>query len=115
MRSLWDVPALDEYPSRVPAAVYNLWRRYWMRHAKPLRLPLENLPPMVLELDERLWVCVDASFNDLPVLAWSDFQDAGRALHEPVACTVTQFHFAASAIRNRALEAMAETLARLLA
>ncbi|MEW5890316.1 MAG: hypothetical protein AB1768_15040 [Pseudomonadota bacterium] len=66
---------------------------------------------MALELEERQWVCVDASLNDVPVVAWSDFQDRDRALlHAPVPCIVTHFHFGASAIRDRVLDAMAAEL-----
>lgn len=110
--SLWGVPALDEYPHRVPARVYNLWRRYWMRRQTALRFGLVGLPPMALDLEERQWVVVDTSLNDMPILAWNDFRDANRALHEAVPCTVTHFHFGASRLRDRAIERLALRLQR---
>lgn len=66
---------------------------------------------MSLLLDEREWVLVDSSLYDMPVVAWSDFQDAGRnALHEPVPCTVRDYHQGAPKVRNQALQLMAEEL-----
>lgn len=67
---------------------------------------------MSLLLDEREWVLVDTSLYDMPVLSWTDFQDAGRtALHEPVPCTVREYHQGAPKIRNRVLEIAASELA----
>jgi hypothetical protein len=108
---LRDVPALDQYPSRVPAAVWNAFRRYWMHEHRPTCFGLQELPPMSLLLDEREWVLVDSSLYDLPILCWSDFRDDGRAaLHEAVPCTVRQYHQGAAKIRDRALSLMAEEL-----
>lgn len=111
MLTLWGVPALDSYPHRVPARAYNLWRRYWARRRTGLRFALDGLAPMALDLEERLWVVVDPSLNDMPVLAWSEFRDTNRALHEAVQCTVTHFHFGASKLRAPALERLAHRLA----
>lgn len=108
---LRDCPVLNEYPSRIPAEVWNVWRRYWMHIHRPTCFGLEGLPPISLLLDEREWVLVDSSLYDMPVLAWTDFQDAGRtALHEPVLCTVRDYHQGAAKIRNKALQLMAEEL-----
>ncbi|HZV55973.1 MAG TPA: hypothetical protein VFF82_13640 [Rhodocyclaceae bacterium] len=108
---LRDCPALNEYPSHIPAATWNAWRRYWMRHPRSTCFGLLELPPLSLLLDEREWVLVDTSLYDMPVLAWSDFDDQGRtALHEPVACRVRDYHQGAAKVRNRALQLMAEEL-----
>jgi len=108
---LRDCPALSEYPSRIPAEVWNVWRRYWRNIHRPTCFGLENLPPMSLLLDEREWVLMDSSLYDMPVVAWSDFQDAGRtALHAPVPCTVRDYHQGAPKVRNKALALMTEEL-----
>ncbi len=108
---LRDCPALSEYPSRIPAEIWNVWRRYWVRSHRPTCFGLESLPPLSLLLDEREWVLVDSSLYDMPVVAWSDFQDAGRsALHEAVPCTVRDYHQGAPKVRNQALRLMAEEL-----
>lgn len=108
---LGDLPVLDRYPSRISAAVWNLWRRY-RRHAKREEwIALEGLPPMSLRLSDREWVVLDASLNDLPILAWGDFQSAGRtALQDPVPCTVRHYHQGASKIRDRVLRLLADEL-----
>lgn len=108
---LRDCPVLNEYPSRIPAPVWNVWRRYWRHAPRKTCFGLQELPPISLLLDEREWVLVDSSLYDMPVLAWADFADAGRnALHEPVSCTVREYHQGATKIRDRALVLMVEEL-----
>lgn len=108
---LRDCPALNEYPSRIPAPVWNVWRRYWMHVPRQTCFGLQELPPMSLLLDAREWVLVDSSLYDMPVLCWTHFQDVGRtALHEPVSCIVREYHQGAPKVRNRALQLMAEEL-----
>ena len=66
---------------------------------------------MVMILEEREWVCANGLQNDLPVLAWVEFEDQGRdALHEPVRCKLNYYHFAASKMRARALISMENIL-----
>lgn len=114
---LADFPVFDEYPSRIPAEVWNVWRRTrrrWPRVAQ-LRFALPGLVPMEIVLEERLWVCVDPTLCDAPMLVWKHFADAGRVdLAAPVACTVLQYHFGGSRIREPVLRAMAEELERRL-
>ncbi|WP_333821720.1 hypothetical protein [Pinisolibacter sp.] len=105
-----DLPVLDTYPSRVPAAVWNIWRRYRSRMHRGACFGLEGLAPMSLLLEEDAWVLMDSGRHDMPVLAWSDFRDQGRGLHEPVRCIVRHYHQGASAVRDKALALMAEEL-----
>ncbi len=108
---LRDCPALSEYALRIPAAVWNVWRRYWLHEHRPTCFGLEELPPMSLLLDEREWVLVDSSLYDMPIISWTDFQDSGRtALHEPVPCTVRAYHQGAAKIRDKALLLLAAEL-----
>lgn len=108
---LRNFPALDEYPSRIPAPVWNAWRRYWMHEHRPTCFGLHELPPISLILDEGEWVLVDSNLYDLPILVWTNFGDAGRrALHEAVPCTVRHYHQGAAKIRDQALLLMAEEL-----
>ena len=45
--------------------------------------------------------------NDVPVVAWTEFETKGRSsLHEPIQCEIRFFHYAASMILNRTVEAM---------
>ncbi len=111
---LADFPVLDAYPSCIPAPVWNAWRRT-LRHGPRVeqrRFDLPTLVPFQAILEERLWVCVDPTLGDSPVVAWQRFADAGRSdLSAPVACTVLQFHFGASRFRGRILAAIGAELA----
>jgi hypothetical protein len=107
---LKDLPILDSYPSRVPAANWNTWRRYWSQTHRTACFGLEGLPPLSLLLDEREWVLLDTSAYDFPVLTWTEFQDEKRGLHEAVPCIVRHYHQGASRIRDKALLLMVEEL-----
>ncbi|GAB6040342.1 hypothetical protein [Endothiovibrio diazotrophicus] len=114
-RRLLEVPVLDRFPSRIPAALWNAWRRYRGRLHGLIRIELEGLAPLALLIDEDAWAVVDTSLYDLPVVAWVDFRDdAERALHEPVPCTVQHYHQGAAKIRNLALEQLQQELERRL-
>ena len=114
---LADFPVLDEYPSRIPAAVWNIWRRSCRRglaHVQ-VRFAVPDCVPLEVVLEERLWVCCDPTLADAPVLAWVRFADAGRSdISAPVACTVLQYHFGASRVREAVLHAIAVELERRL-
>ncbi len=110
-----EVPCFARRADQVEARLYNLWRRARLHLTMPVRIPLPGQPGVVMILEANEWVCVDARQNDLPILAWVEFEDRGRdALHLPVRCKLNYYHFAASRYRSRALEAMAEGLSRLL-
>ncbi len=105
MSRIHDMPALAQRPDRLEAEHYNLWRRARRHLGSPIRLPLEEMHGVELLLEDEAWVCVNTLQNDLPILAWTDFEDAGRlALHIPVRCRLNYYHFAASKYRARALE-----------
>lgn len=114
---LADFPVLDTYPSKIPAPVWNAWRRI-LRHEPRVaqrRLDLPELEPFQAILEARLWVCVDPTLGDAPVIAWQRFEDAGRSdLTAPMSCTVLQYHFGASRFRERILAAIGEELERRL-
>ncbi|MDQ7014898.1 MAG: hypothetical protein Q9N68_00800 [Gammaproteobacteria bacterium] len=96
---------------QVDAALYNLWRRAKLNLNVPLRIELSVLRSMVLIVEEDDWVLVDAKQDDLPVLAWINFQDQGRsALHTPVTCTLNHYHFMAAQLRERVLALLFEEL-----
>lgn len=114
---LADFPVLDEYLSRIPAPVWNVWRRSLRRQTRVAqrRFDLPGLEPFQAILEERLWVCVDPTLGDAPIIAWLRFADAGRSdLSAPVPCTVLQYHFGASRYRDRILEAISAELERCL-
>jgi len=108
---LEDIPVFAKRPDEVDARLYNLWRRARLHLDLPVRLSLPGLSGMVMLLEEHDWVCVDERQNDLPVLAWVEFEDQHRdALHLPVRCRLNYYHYAASKIRAEALTIMEAAL-----
>ena len=106
-----DMPVYEKRDGQVDAALYNLWRRARLHGNLPLRIELPEQKQMVLIVEEDSWVVVDQNQYDLPMLAWVEFQDAGRdSLHTPVACTMNFYHYMASRLRQPALECLAEAL-----
>ncbi len=106
-----DVPVFAARPDRVPAVLYNLWRRARMRLGTPLEVDLPGLKEMLLVLEHDAWVVVDRNRGEVPVLAWVDFRPgSNRGLHEPVECTLNYYHFLASGVRGRVLARMEDQL-----
>lgn len=106
-----DMPVYAARTDEMEAATYNLWRRARLHLDMPLRIDLPGLKQMVLIIETDCWVVVDQSQYDLPVLAWVDFQDAGRtSLHKPVTCTLNYYHYLASHLREKVLARMGEAL-----
>jgi len=108
---LADMPIMAQRPDHLEAQVFNIWRRARNRWGSPMRLDGLGLKQMEMILSDRYWVCVDAFQHDCPILAWVDIEDSGRdSLHKPIPCKLNYYHFAASALRGRLLEAMQDTL-----
>jgi hypothetical protein len=116
-----EVPALRVQQGHVEARDYNQLRLAMLRLGRPLRLPIPKLRHLDLLLDTDAWICADRLLYDLPVVAWTDFQDRGReALHAPIPCTIRIYHAHAELIipivlseANRILrEQLAETPSR---
>jgi hypothetical protein len=107
--------ALRSIPKTVPARYYNRVRLALIRLGNPLRVPLHELGQAEMLLADEAWLCVDASRNDLPLMAWRDFAISGRdALHEPVHCTLELYHTHAGILLGNALRALDEALAERL-
>lgn len=110
------MPVLRAMPAQLQAAHYNRARLALLRVGSPLRFELPHLRGMDLILGESEWVCVDRTLNDLPVLAWTDFETRGRAaLHTPVRCRLRFYHAHASLIIRTILEDLDAQLEPLLA
>lgn len=106
-----DMPVYAARTEQVEAPLYNLWRRARLHLNMPLRIELPQLKQMVLILEEDCWVVVDQVQYDFPVMAWVDFEDAGRSsLHTPVSCTLNYYHHLASQLQGKVLMLMTEAL-----
>jgi len=110
-----EVPIYAQRDDKVDAQLYNLWLRA-KRHLKiPMRIPLVDYSGFVMIVEDKAWVCVDEKQNDIPILAWVEFNDQGRdALHLPIECKLNHYHMAASKVRAHSLELMQEELEKYL-
>jgi hypothetical protein len=87
------IPVLKAIPTYIEAAYYNRVRIALNRVNNPLRLALSNLQGLDIVLQDDIWLCVDRSMNDLPILAWTDFNTRSRnSILESVPCQLRFFH-----------------------
>ena len=102
-----EVPLLHHRQGKVQAVHYNHVQTALKQLGKQIRFPIPKLKHLDLILQKEAWIVVDRALSDFPILAWTDFQVEHReSLHEPIACEVLIFHYAASMILKRTLEAM---------
>lgn len=113
---LASVPVYERKQTRMPASLYNLVSIGLKRLPAPIRFPLPKLRTLELLLDHDAWIVVDNSLNDIPVLAWLDFEAQGRSnLHEPVPCYLNLYHAHGEMLLPRIMEAMEIILGERLA
>ena len=107
-----DIPVYELIETSVTAANYNLVQIALNRLGEPIEIPLTGLRRLELILDHETWLVVDHDMNDIPILAWTDFQVEGRsALHEPIPCQLKTYHMHAKVILERVSEFMGQELA----
>jgi hypothetical protein len=99
--------ALRIFPKCIDASCYNAIRLALRRIANPLRVDLPQHRGLSVILDDQVWFCVDGLHEDLPVLAWRDFEVRERnSLQEAVNCRLHLYHTHAGLIMGSALEAL---------
>lgn len=99
------MPHMAQRRSNIDASVFNKWRLAIPTLGNRIDIPLPGLKTLHMVLTPNFWVVVDAVNYDVPIIAWLDFSIADRTdLHKPIPCTLNYYHFAASAIRVRALK-----------
>lgn len=101
-----DVPAMYVAETAMDAKYYNRVRLALRRLENPIRYSVPGLRSLDLLVGDDVWVCVDRSLNDLPVVAWTDFKVMRGSLHEPVPCKVRYYHAYAAAVMRRSLDAL---------
>lgn len=108
MRSrLDDIPVFEIRQLSMRAEDYNLVQIALKRLGTPLRIELPGLRTLDLVLEKDAWIVIDRSLNDIPVLAWVDFQTSHRQnLHGPVSCERRTYHTHALIIIDKVIEAM---------
>lgn len=104
---LSSVPIYERREAELDAGLVNLVTIALKRLPAPVRISLPKLRTLDLLLDSDAWVVVDNSLNDIPVLAWVDFQLQGRSsLHQPVSCHLNLYHAHGDKLLSRIVEAM---------
>ena len=106
---------LSAWPTKVEARHFNLAKRALARFGGELRFAMRGLRSLDLIVQEGAWIIVDRSLNDLPIAAWTEFQDSEtRGLHQPVICELRYYHGHAGLVVKKALRRLEEELGALL-
>lgn len=104
---LEDLPTFETCQTTVKAIHYNLVQVALKRLGAPLRFTLPKLRTLDLHLEKDAWIVVDKSLNDIPIMAWLDFDTTGRtSLHEDIPCTLKIYHSHAGILIKKIMEAM---------
>ena len=107
---LRNLPAYEIRPGEVGAEHFNRIRLALARLSKTIRFSLADLRGLDFVLEDRAWIVIDRTLNDIPVLAWTDFQTLNRALHTPVSCQIRLYHAHGEVIHDKVLELTKEYL-----
>lgn len=104
-----EIPTLKSQPGSVPAARFNRVRLALNRLENPLRIELTGLRSMDFILEDQVWAIVDRNLNDIPVVAWTDFEPRST-LHQPIQCIMRIYHLHADVIIDQALQKLDDIL-----
>lgn len=116
VRSFEGLSPLRVLPKSIEAADYNRVRLALLRLGNPLRVSLPRHGGVDILLHRDHWIAVSNYVNDVPMLAWRDFDLKGRGgLHEPVDCRLYFYHIQGGSIMGTALKALSECLETCLA
>ena len=111
-----EVLILDSRPGNIDAHYFNQVHTALKRVRQQFRFKIPTLNHLDLIVQEDAWIVVDRVLNDIPVVAWTNFQSEGRdSLHDPVDCEIRLYHFAARMILKTTLDAMEDILGQLVA
>lgn len=104
---LGEVPVYALRQAEVSATHYNHVIVALRRLGSEIRLPIPKLKHLDLILQKNAWIIVDRVLNDIPIVAWTDFETSHRDnLHQPIRCSQRMYHIHAPMILGRTLEAM---------
>ena len=104
-----EIPTLKSLPGSVQAARFNRVRLALHRLENPMRIELTGLRSMDFILEDQVWAIVDRNLNDIPVVAWTDFEPR-NTLHQPIPCTMRVYHLHADVIIEQALQKLDDIL-----
>ncbi len=102
-----EVPILSKRQASVKANYYNHVQIALKKLGPKIRFRIPKLKHLDLILQKDAWIVVDIVLNDMPIIAWTEFNTEHREnLHEPIQCELRTWHVAAAMVRDRTLEAM---------
>lgn len=98
-----NVPVLKVLAATVEASHYNHVRLVLARNGVPHELVLGSRG-LAMSLDRRAWVLTDRHLEDLPLMAWTNFDTKRRTgLHSPIHCNILLYHAYAQVVRRNVL------------
>jgi len=112
---LENLPCYSRYRAKIEAPVFNRIKLAQIRQGQgkmhTLRLRLDALRHLDLLVDDETWICVDRDQNDIPVIAWLDFNTSHRQeLHKAIECDIYSYHAYAEMIEQRVLKYALQSL-----
>lgn len=106
-----DFTVLHVMSKVIPAEDYNKIRIGLSHEKLPWQVSLKDFRCLQCVIEDSVWVCIDVCQNNLPVMAWTEFNVAERAsLDSPVQCRLRLYHSHAGLIMGSALDALVETV-----
>ena len=115
-RLIDNITPLRQMAKTIDATYYNHARLALRRVNNPLRVELPGHRGLEVILHDSYWFCIDALHDDLPIMAWCDFdtRNHNNALYQPVTCQLCLYHMHAGLIMGSALEALDQALVQKL-
>ena len=103
-----EIMMMEKRPGEnIQAVHYNHVQHALKTLGTQIRLAIPRLKHLDLILQKDAWIIVDRVLNDMPIVAWTEFEIHQRKnLHEPILCELRLYHYAAEMILDRTLEAM---------
>lgn len=104
-----DRMAYQVLDTNLSAEQYNALRLGILRLGAPLTFDLNDIKGLRCIMDDHAWVFVDRYVDDMPLLAWTNFE-ARSALNAQISCQLRLYHFKADLLVDRALNLAMEAV-----
>lgn len=97
------------WPKEISAVHYNCVRLALKRLGCPLRHEFKR-PGLVLMLHDDMWAGMAPWDEELPLLAWTDFDTRRSRLDQPVSCRLHLYHVHSGLLMGVALDVLCDGL-----
>ena len=92
-------------PSKMKAEDFNAVRLGILRLGSPLSYNLDGVKGLRCLLDDHAWVFMDRFVENMPLLAWMNFETR-NTLDKTISCELRLYHFHAGMIVDKALDSL---------